>query len=79
MRDSRFLASMSAINRFLLENNLRIATNPCVSPDFCLDWLALKAELLARPEIAGLADGAWDSLRSFIERDATGPDSQIRR
>ena len=46
MRDSRFLASMSAINRFLLENNLRIATNPCVSPDFCLDWPALKAELL---------------------------------
>lgn len=37
---------MSAINRFLLENNLRIATNPCVSPDFCLDWPSLKAELL---------------------------------
>lgn len=36
---------MSAINRFLLENNLRIASNPCVSPDFCLDWSALKAEL----------------------------------
>src|SRR5687767_14526073 len=32
---------MSAINRFLLENNLRIATNPCVSPDFCLDWAGL--------------------------------------
>ena len=38
---------MSAINRFLLENNLRIATNPCVSPDFCLDWPALAAELKA--------------------------------
>jgi hypothetical protein len=36
---------MSAINRFLLENNLRIATNPCVSPDFCLDWAALREEL----------------------------------
>lgn len=35
---------MSAINRFLLENNLRIATNPCVSPDFCLDWPALLAD-----------------------------------
>jgi hypothetical protein len=38
---------MSAINRFLLENNLRIATNPCVSPDFCLDWPALRDELRA--------------------------------
>jgi hypothetical protein len=38
---------MSAINRFLLQNNLRIATNPCVSPDFCLDWEALKTEIAA--------------------------------
>ncbi|MBI5692898.1 MAG: hypothetical protein HZC55_22705 [Verrucomicrobia bacterium] len=36
---------MSAINRFLLENNLRIATNPCVSPDFCLDWPTLRQQL----------------------------------
>lgn len=36
---------MSAINRFLLEHNLRIATNPCVSPDFCLDWPALRDQL----------------------------------
>ena len=38
---------MSAINRFLLDHNLRIATNPCVSPDFCLDWPALLAKLKA--------------------------------
>ncbi len=38
---------MSAINAFLLQNNLRIATNPCVSPDFCLDWPALAANLRA--------------------------------
>ena len=38
---------MSAINRFLLEHNLRIATNPCVSPDFCLDWQALRDQLRA--------------------------------
>jgi hypothetical protein len=38
---------MSAINRFLLENNLRIATNPCVSPDFCLDWQTLGDQLRA--------------------------------
>ena len=38
---------MSAINDFLLTNNLRIAQNPCVSPDFCLDWPALTADLKA--------------------------------
>ena len=36
---------MAPINRFLLENNLRIATNPCVSPDFCLDWPGLRAKV----------------------------------
>jgi hypothetical protein len=38
---------MSNINTFLLENDLRIATNPCISPDFCLDWQALATELAA--------------------------------
>ena len=38
---------MSAINAFLLKNNLRIVANPCVSPDFCLDWPALTAKLKA--------------------------------
>ena len=38
---------MSPINEFLLKNNLRIAQNPCVSPDFCLDWKGLEADILA--------------------------------
>ena len=38
---------MSPINRFLVSNGLRISTNPCVSPDFCLDWPALVAKLRA--------------------------------
>jgi hypothetical protein len=38
---------MSPINAFLLNNNLRIASNPCVSPDFCLDWPALLADVKA--------------------------------
>jgi hypothetical protein len=38
---------MSAINEFLLKNNLRIASNPCVSPDFCLDWSGLQADIKA--------------------------------
>jgi hypothetical protein len=38
---------MKPINAFLLKNNLRIAQNPCVSPDFCLDWSALQADMKA--------------------------------
>lgn len=38
---------MSPINDFLLKHDLRIASNPCVSPDFCLDWPALQADLKA--------------------------------
>ena len=36
---------MTAINAFLLKNEFSIAQNPCVSPDFCLDWTALAARL----------------------------------
>jgi hypothetical protein len=38
---------MKPINRFLLQHKLRIAQNPCVSPDFCLDWEGLTAQLQA--------------------------------
>ncbi len=38
---------MSAINTFLLDHNLRIAQNPCISPDFCLDWPGLSADVRA--------------------------------
>ena len=37
--------TVSPINRFLLEHGLRIASNPCVSPDFCLDWDSLATAL----------------------------------
>jgi hypothetical protein len=36
---------VSTINTFLLKNRLFISHNPCVSPDFCLDWNALKLDL----------------------------------
>jgi hypothetical protein len=66
---------MSAINRFLLEHNLRIRGNPCVSPDFCLDWPALR-ERLARGEAVkewpksrfATAAGQW----VLLEDEATG-------
>jgi uncharacterized membrane-anchored protein YjiN (DUF445 family) len=40
---------------------------------------SLKHDLLARPEIAAVAEGAWESLRTFLEQDARAPDSQVRR
>ncbi len=66
---------MSAINRFLLEHHLRIRGNPCVSPDFCLDWTALR-ERLARGEAVkewpksrfATAAGQW----TLLEDEATG-------
>lgn len=36
---------MPDINKFLRDNNLLLASNPCVSPDFCLDWPALRLAL----------------------------------
>lgn len=36
---------MKPINKFLLDNNIRIAGNPCISPDFCLDWAELSQEI----------------------------------
>ncbi len=57
---------MTAINDFLLANDLRIAANPCVSPDFCLDWPALVADLAAGRGITTYpksrfqtTDGTW--------------------
>ncbi len=38
---------MKAINAFLLQHRLRLAQNPCISPDFCLDWHQLEADILA--------------------------------
>jgi hypothetical protein len=63
---------MSAINRFLLENNLRIGTNPCVSPDFCLDWPTLANELRTNQPLRIFpksrfvtAAGAWTLLENM--------------
>jgi uncharacterized membrane-anchored protein YjiN (DUF445 family) len=49
------------------------------SRDFAGRAEALKRDLLARPEIVKLAQGAWESLRAFLERDALSEDSQVRR
>jgi hypothetical protein len=37
---------MTTINEYLLRHRLRNSTNPCISPDHCLDWSALRAQLI---------------------------------
>jgi hypothetical protein len=67
---------MSAINRFLLEHNLRIVTNPCVSPDFCLDWQGLSDQLRSGKLLKVYSKsrfetkaGAWTLLESSTTGD----------
>jgi hypothetical protein len=36
---------MTTINQFCTANNLSIASNPCVSRDFCLDWAKLAGQI----------------------------------
>lgn len=52
---------MSSINAFLLQNGLRIATNPCVSPDFCLDWPSLRAALLSGTPLRTYAKSRFET------------------
>src|SRR5262249_16099392 len=49
------------------------------SEDYARRAEALKRDLLSRPEVAALGDGAWESLRSFLEQDSQAADSQVRR
>ena len=64
------------LNTFLLQNDIRIRTNPCVSPDFCLDWPALRALLASK----GTNLKIWEASRfttahgewTLIENPATG-------
>lgn len=64
---------MSAINEFLLKNDLRIANNPCVSPDFCLDWPGLVASLEAGSGLTehpksgfDTAEGSWTLIENTL-------------
>lgn len=49
------------------------------SPDYARRLEAAKQDLLARPEVSSLADRAWDSVRSFLERDLASDELQVRR
>jgi hypothetical protein len=53
-----------AINRFLLENGIRIAANPAISPDLCLDAAALEqAAGQALGALTGLVRGGGGDVR----------------
>jgi hypothetical protein len=69
---------MKPINRFLRENGLTIARNPCVSPDFCLDWDALAGKLTEDTPQGTVchaksgfstADGAWTLVEDIGSGD----------
>ena len=47
------------------------------SPEYADKAEALKRELLGRPEITDLADEIWQSLKSFLQRDGHGDDSDL--
>lgn len=67
--------STQRINSFLLQHRLRIAHNPCVSPDFCLDWPALSGRLVSGARVKewpqsrfATAVGEW----MLLEDEETG-------
>lgn len=62
---------VKAINRYLLDNALLIADNPCISPDFCLDWDHLAADIRVQDGVReyalsefDTADGSWRLVRN---------------
>ena len=66
---------MRAINTFLATNRIRIAHNPCISPDFCLDWPALSSALKSGEPVKrwpksdfDTAVGTW----TLVEDERTG-------
>jgi hypothetical protein len=65
---------MSTINAFLFQHNLRIASNPCVSPDFCLDWAALSAKLAKGEAVKTWPKSRFETAAGvwFLLEDATG-------
>ncbi len=48
------------------------------APDYADRLDGLRRDLLARPEIRTLAEGIWESVRSFIEQETQSPSSIMR-
>ena len=60
-------------DRFVMQFIEKLRT----SPAYAARAERLKSDLLARPELGGIADDLWTSLRDFVETDARSPDSRI--
>ncbi len=66
---------MRPVNRFLLDNGIRIAQNPCVSPDFCLDWPSLRTKLKSGALVHVWAKSQFDTASgtwTLVEDEPTG-------
>ena len=51
----------SSINAFLAENSIWIKNNPCVSPDFCLDWDRFTEGLKGTPRLTEYSRSTFSS------------------
>jgi hypothetical protein len=69
---------MRAINRFLTQNGLTLASNPCVSPDFCLNWPEFAGRLSSGKEkdvvrhaksTFGTDAGSWTLVEDRVSGD----------
>ena len=63
------------INRFLRQNDLRIAQNPCISPDFCLDWNTLARKLRAGAPLRAHSKSLFPTAAGnwmLLEDESTG-------
>ena len=66
---------MRSINRFLLEHNLRISHNPCISPDFCLDWEVLETKLRSNSGLKEWPHSGFETVHgswTVMEDESTG-------
>ena len=69
---------MRPINQFCLDHNLRIASNPAISPDACLDWPGLSAAVRAGSVVATPQSRVDTTHGPFaLARDAHGDHAWI--
>ena len=83
-------SAATLFDEVLADQTIRCATSSTASPSASSSSCAtspeyaeraeeLKRDLLARPELARLADNMWKGLREFLEQDAAPENSAIRR
>ncbi len=58
---------MKPINQFLLSHDIRIAQNPCISPDFCLDWEGLQANIREGQGITQYPQSRFETASGYWE------------